>query len=464
MMSFGYLWATGWLLQAVMAAQRFGAMDAYAAPTLSPRYYQAASPLRPLQVGKRQEFAPCQAGQHTCSDIGPLGVGSCCPDDTYCIIDPSGSNKPSCCAIGSLCNSPCSASEYQCVITVTITATVSALPVTTTATQSACCPRQCTQTSMFGCASSLGGGCCSYGQTCASSSQCLWTSIPASAVSSVVSQIPPGCTTSQIGCPSSLGGGCCAVSQSCTLAGTGPACAAITVAPTASGVAAVPQHKDGLATGAKAGIGVGVVVLAGLAVALATYLILRRRRRRSSRRTGPGSTTLSAGSASGPPQQQQPQSPLRRTGLGILSGERLPEMSDSQSPTGLRGLAADYFGPAAVPGPFTEGDAEAGSPASVATTPPGGNNRDRAVPREPHSPDDITAPVEIDSQAKQRDVSETIAGRFELYGTELRSPSSTSLAHSPYDEVVSPYTPSPGAMGEGHMLPSPTLGHQNNRW
>jgi len=83
------------------------------------------------------------------------------------------------------------------------------------------------------------------------------------------------------------------------------------------------------------------------------------------------------------------------------------------------------------------------------------------VPREPHSPDDITAPVEIDSRAKQRDVSDTIAGRFELYGTEPASPYSEETT-SPYD-VVSPYTPSPGAAAEGHVLASPTLGHAHHR-
>lgn len=122
----------------------------------------------------------------------------------------------------------------------------------------------------------------------------------------------------------------------------------------------------------------------------------------------------------------------------------------------LRGLTADYFGPAAVAGPFTEApeDGGDGSP-TPGTTPPGGTNRDRAVPRDPHSPDDIAAPVEIDSRARQRNVSDTIAGRFELYGSEVVSPHSATTSQG---DVVSPYTPSPGTATEGTMLSSPTPG------
>ena len=54
------LLALGWLLATVVLAQRFAAIEA--TPTLSPRYYQAASKLGPL--GKRQ--AQCTQGQHPC--------------------------------------------------------------------------------------------------------------------------------------------------------------------------------------------------------------------------------------------------------------------------------------------------------------------------------------------------------------------------------------------------------------
>jgi hypothetical protein len=325
---------------------------------------------------------------------------------------------------------------------------------------------------MFGCSEAFGGGCCSYGQTCATSGQCIWTSSQSSSAPIVVSQVPAGCTTSQIACPSSLGGGCCAVTQSCTfVAGTGAQCAAITIAPTASGVVAVPQNNDGLGTSAKAGVGVGAVVAVGLVVGAVTWYLLRKRKRTSSQgygaewRQGPGSDPQTfAGTDSTP----GPQSPPRRTGLGILArGDRPSEMTGSHSDIvsrggRLRGLTADYFGPDAVPGPFTESPYEGGPGpgASAATTPPGGTNRDRAVPMDPHGPDDITAPVEIDSRARQREVSDTIAGRFELYGSELQSSHSDGI--SPYNEAVSPYTPSPGTMTEGATGGSPTQGHASN--
>jgi hypothetical protein len=60
---------TGWLFPTIAVAQRFAVMDT--APALSPRYYQAASPLRPL--GKRQ-LAPCEAGEHTCESTADLSI------------------------------------------------------------------------------------------------------------------------------------------------------------------------------------------------------------------------------------------------------------------------------------------------------------------------------------------------------------------------------------------------------
>jgi hypothetical protein len=224
----------------------------------------------------------------------------------------------------------------------------------------------------------------------------------------------------------------------------------VTVVPTASGVVAAPQNRGpGLDTGEKAGIAVGAVVGIGLVVGLATWRVLRRSTWRAAEGSASGSRTLTVGTAS---------SPTRRDG----PPEMTSSTTDIPSPNGgLRGLTADYFGPIAVPGPFTESGAEAGLPDSLVTTPPGGNNRDRAVPREPHSPDDIAAPVEIDSGTRQRNVSETIAGRFELYGSERTSPYSEETT-SPYD-MVSPYSPSPGTMTDRHMLPSPTLGWSGDR-
>ncbi|KAF5017182.1 hypothetical protein F66182_10917 [Fusarium sp. NRRL 66182] len=88
-----------------------------------------------------------------------------------------------------------------------------------------------------------------------------------------------------------------------------------------------------------------------------------------------------------------------------------------------QGLTQDYFGPDPAAGPFTE-------PASSRVTSPG---REAAVPMHAQGPADITAAVEIDSTTRggsepmspmsspsiyQTPQSETIDGRFELYGNE----------------------------------------------
>lgn len=142
--------------------------------------------------------------------------------------------------------------------------------------------------------------------------------------------------------------------------------------------------------------------------------------------------------------------------MGLLAGgpRGAPEMVESHSDVvsrggRLRGLTADYFGPNAVAGPFTEATTPAAAGngeqlehngTSAATTPPT-NSRDRAVPMDPQSPDDIIAPVEIDSRMRERERSETIDGRFELYGSELQG----------HSDVSSPFTPSPGTMSNSEL-------------
>ncbi|UZP35972.1 hypothetical protein NXS19_003788 [Fusarium pseudograminearum] len=88
------------------------------------------------------------------------------------------------------------------------------------------------------------------------------------------------------------------------------------------------------------------------------------------------------------------------------------------------GPTRDYFGPDPAAGPYTE-------QASSRVTSPG---RDAAVPMHAQSPGDIAAPVEIDSTTRdgsdllspmsspgtvyQTPLSETMDGRFELYGND----------------------------------------------
>lgn len=109
------------------------------------------------------------------------------------------------------------------------------------------------------------------------------------------------------------------------------------------------------------------------------------------------------------------------------------------------GLTQDYFGPAAVPGPFTE------TVTSASTSP--GNAR--AVPTRPQGPGDITAPVEIDSTAKDpapengylspmtnssvapTPQSEIVQGRFELYGSDrIHSERPLSIVPTPQESPV----------------------------
>ncbi|KAK3945830.1 hypothetical protein QBC46DRAFT_61453 [Diplogelasinospora grovesii] len=378
--------AAGWLLLTAATTAtaahhpRFQAMETggqEALPgLLSPRYYQASPPTpmaKPVALEKRQTV--CSASHHPCNDIG---FAVCCSDDAVCIVNPSTTTAAACCSIGSNCGSPCSASEYyQCDSTATITTGGS----TTTSLVAACCPRVCTSTSMFGCPD---GGCCSYGFICGSNKACIATATSSSSVSPVVSAVPPGCTTSQIACASSLSGGCCAVTQSCTLVSGKAACAALT--PTGSGITPVPSGDGGLSTGAKAGLAIGVVAIAGILIGAATWWWVRRRRQREQ----------SEGSSSRRPR------PNGVSGAVIGGGGR--DMSEVQSdiltsPGGqLPGITQDYFGPDAAVGPYTETDHH--NP-STGTSP--GVDRDRGgVPLQPHDPNDFVVPVEIDSRIRER--------------------------------------------------------------
>lgn len=169
--------------------------------------------------------------------------------------------------------------------------------------------------------------------------------------------------------------------------------------PTESDATIVDDDSDNeLSDGAKAGIGVGVVVGAGLIIGGLTWMCLRKRRRQRST-IGP---SASGDGDNGPP----------RDGMTDISG------SHARS-----GLTQDYFGPDPAAGPYTE-------QASSQVTSPG---RDAAVPMHAQNAGDITAPVEIDSTTRdgsdllspmpspslyQTPLSETINGRFELYGND----------------------------------------------
>ncbi|KAJ4267790.1 hypothetical protein NW762_003905 [Fusarium torreyae] len=326
----------------------------------------------------------CGKDHHNCLDIG--FPDDCCDNDSYCYVNRKG--DPKCCPIGSSCtsDSPCKSTEYFCTRIITSSGTATA--------QEGCCDRKCPKTSLYLCPASLGGNCCGYNSECRAGGDCASTR-PASRTD-LLSPIPEGCTTSQHRC--SDGAGCCDNDQECTQVSGEGFCAQAT--PTESGVTIVEDDEGGggLSDGAKAGIGVGVVVGASIIVGGLTWLFLKRRRERSA--TGPSAS-----------------------GEGDGSGPARDTMTEVSGSNARQGLTQDYFGPDPAAGPYTE-------QASSRVTSPG---RESAVPMHAQSPGDIAAPVEIDSTTRegsdllspmsspslyQTPLSETIDGRFELYGNE----------------------------------------------
>jgi hypothetical protein len=144
------------------------------------------------------------------------------------------------------------------------------------------------------------------------------------------------------------------------------------------GIDSSNTKHPGLSTGAKAGIGGGIAGVALLVAGGVLYFCIRQRRN-------------------------------NRAQTEISSTQAMSQTGDSGAPKPSPGRrqTADYFGPAATPGPYTR---DATSP----STSPGGRG---GVPISPQSPDHITAPVEIDS----RDHSNvTSPGAFEYTKNESK--------------------------------------------
>ncbi|KAK3370280.1 hypothetical protein B0H63DRAFT_313061 [Podospora didyma] len=410
--------AAGWLLAGAAAVvnERFPLQAMETGPALSPRYYEAW-PANPL--GRRQ--TQCSPGNHPCDEIGAAGTTACCGNDQYCIINPTATTLAGCCRIGATCG-PCAQNQVQCPSTTTITNSGTVL----TSVVPACCSRRCTDTSMYGCPTLIGTGCCPNGMACLPGNVCASTVTPTSSTKPLVAPIPEGCTTSQIACPSSLGGGCCAVTQSCTFINNAAHCAEITVTPTGSGIAQITPSAE-LGTGAKAGIAVGVVVAAGLIIGAATWFCLRKRRR---------SETASSSHR-----------PRPRPGALVGGREMSDDTTDIVSRGGpLPGMVHDYFGPSAVPGPYTE------TQNTSAMTTPGIDGQRGGVPLQPDNPDDIVVPIEIDSRERAspeeqqpRSPGSAATTPPALYGSHTPSaaPGRFELYGSSPSGHVSPNTPSP---------------------
>jgi hypothetical protein len=329
--------------------------------------------------------------------------------------------------MGSNCvnDSPCNSESYYCTITMTTTEDGEA----TETEQAGCCGRKCAGSSQYLCASDLGGACCGFGSECHAGGACVNTVAPSH--SPALTPVAEGCTTSQYQCDD--GQGCCDNDQVCTEVSNTGYCAAGT--PTPSGADLVDADDvdgggDGLSEGAKAGIGVGVVVGASIIIGGLTWLCLRKRRDRRQALAQPGGPGFNAGGSDAYHNQYHPDD----AGMTDVSGSR---------PQPGRGLTQEYFGPDPVAGPFTESDV-----LSVGTSP----HLSRAVPSAPQQPGDITAPVEIDSTSEapgrmsptsklsgphMSPMAEAMDGRYELYGSEAAGPDHQITS----PQLLSPLTP-----------------------
>lgn len=415
-------------------------------PGLAPGYLLGLAP--PVL---RRDGGGCATDYHSCLDINS---SLCCPDDKYCMIDVT-SLEPACCSIGSLCGSPCSASQYECNATTTLTVTASTATatasektsttsktstsssthsvITTTSVYTACCARRCPVTSQFACASSLGGGCCSYGQTCGTS-QCIWTVSSTTATDATPTLMAAEtCGTSQVTCAPSLTAGCCSSGYQCTTKSGALSCALMTAV--ATEVVTTTGGSSDLSAGAKAGIAVGSIVGAAAIVGAATWVFLYQRKRRHSTTSG---------------RSQGEMEPYQYTYGGEASGG--PPGSLPGPPSG--GVVAG----AAVGGSGTSSRHPAGS-SSV------------GVSINPQGPNDIVAPVEIDSTAVVRSESSApqagaagaaaaagAAGATMAGPTAAGQPGYTSPADEKSQMERLAYTATPPEMVQVRTVPPPNPG------
>ncbi|KAJ4407272.1 hypothetical protein N0V82_009961 [Gnomoniopsis sp. IMI 355080] len=253
--------------------------------------------------------------------------------------------------------------------------------------------------------------------------------------------------------PPVLGGNCCGFGQNCATDTVGkgicigvssPTSSTSTTAASTSSVlptgAVIEHNSAGLSTGAKAGIAVGVILVAALVIGALTYLCLRRRRNGARSETTTAQELPSMPPAGGAAAVAVPHGPHMSEADGdALSYDYAPS-STGLSRGGNGPAQVDYFG--------EEGIGTRGTP-----------HQPKEQYRYPHAPDNVVAPVEIgtrhslrgrppvaharmDSQGSEADGSqseladtsrgpspafgysgggpaspvESIAGRFELYG------------------------------------------------
>ncbi|KAI1332679.1 hypothetical protein F5Y16DRAFT_122578 [Xylariaceae sp. FL0255] len=488
---FFFLFTTTQIPNALAAAAaaagtpRYAALDNAAVlpgGSLEPRWYAHGIPATPaipnrsspnpyfiFNNKKRQDAGnSCGSDAHTCYEINKPSL--CCPNDRYCYLDENWDAQ--CCELGVQCpNSVCDATQEYCNKTITTTS-IKTVPTGKTTiltgfvqtTQSpGCCARSCSESS-YKCQPTFGGQCCPNSGACATGGQCIIPPTSSSSISTVVSEIPSGCTAAtQFSCASSLGGGCCDLGSACVYSPTGTTSTGV-CSPTQTAISpgnATVTQNTGLSSGAKAGIGVGVAIGAAIVIAAITWLCLKKRHRPGQMNTngsavemrvsgvggsGGGSGARGAGDAAGivgrrtsrMRDTQGPASPWT-----AFSDASSPTAGFNRPPLHEHGLTYEYFGPDAVEGPYTdrgENPARNLSSPGIATTPP----TSEGYGGTPYNPDHIRQPIEIGEservaerdREKQIDVSVTrevtplieqetehedgqdvTAGRYELYGS-----------------------------------------------
>ncbi|KAI1092584.1 hypothetical protein F5B19DRAFT_196288 [Rostrohypoxylon terebratum] len=401
-------------------------------PGIGPRYFINGMPpipaLWPPAKAKRQTPRQCMSGYHGCLEVGSAGATQCCQNDQYCFLDDAWEVK--CCAIGSKCNSTCPETQLYCNQTLTSSSTINTQGTTTIAQEtsviSGCCGRSC-NTSAFLCQAGFGGQCCPYGANCISGGQCSFP--PTTAVPTLVTPAPSGCTTSQITCE--VGGGCCNIGSTCTSS----------VLPTTTlqqcAVNLTVVDTGGLSEGARVGVGVGVAVGAAVVIGAVTWFWITRRRKAKSARQGDGFS----------------RSDDQMDNFGEPFIPRAGTYPDSLSPSsGLggrpmlheTGLAYAYNGPDAVRGPYTESTAAA----TELRSSPGISDRGATVAhRIPENPGDIYRSVELDAQgeAPRAEPTEEAA----IYEKETAPDGKPPIEHhSELFELVGSPVPSPPPMSQ----------------
>lgn len=217
------------------------------------------------------------------------------------------------------------------------------------------------------------------------------------------------CGASQIACPTSLGTGCCAVGYTCTVVTSQLFCAQATA------VVVAHSSNKGLAAGAKIGIAVGVVIGAAAVIGGATWVCLHQRRRRQS----------SAGSRSQNPSAYDPYEVSHSDGQPGGGGGYLP-VGPSHNTTQISSVAespvrswrrqlhlrrhtpsgstsnAPRSGPSGGPAGTDSIHTQLTGAGGMEMFPHGAGAAHGAahgVPITPQAPNDIVAPVEIDSTA-----------------------------------------------------------------